>query len=295
MLIYFSGTGNTALAATRLARTLGDDQLLPLTPDLLLHPSRTILRPETPADGCPARVIWAFPTHSWGIPPVFVDFLRNVGMSAEMQKARHYMLTTCGDDMAYTDRQWRREMHARGLNHVAAYAVQMPNTYVCMKGFDVDSPEVANAKLAALPAAIEKIVGSIRNGGPDILLRKHFSWIKSAIIYPWFKKHAITAKPFHTTSACISCGRCAAACPLRNITMTSPAATNAASISGDPSDATVSPEKSTPTWGDRCALCLRCYHLCPTHAIAYGTATLHKGQYRAPSGYAPDASQKVKS
>ena len=37
------------------------------------------------------------------------------------------MLTTCGDDMAYTDRQWRRIMHGRGLAATGAYAVVMPD------------------------------------------------------------------------------------------------------------------------------------------------------------------------
>ena len=35
-----------------------------------------------------------------------------------------------------------------------------------------------------------------------------------------------------------------------------------------------------PTWGPNCALCMRCYHLCPNHAINYGRETENKGQYR---------------
>ena len=37
-----------------------------------------------------------------------------------------------------------------------------------------------------------------------------------------------------------------------------------------------------PHWGNRCAMCLRCYHSCPRNAVAYGKATAGKGRYMAP-------------
>lgn len=36
-------------------------------------------------------------------------------------------------------------------------SVIMPNTYVLMKGFDVDTPEVADAKLKAMPDRVAHI------------------------------------------------------------------------------------------------------------------------------------------
>ena len=40
----------------------------------------------------------------------------------------------------------------------------------------------------------------------------------------------------------------------------------------------------SPTWGDRCAICLGCYNVCSRHAIEYSSATADKGQYH----YIPD-------
>ena len=34
-----------------------------------------------------------------------------------------------------------------------------------------------------------------------------------------------------------------------------------------------------PAWSDRCALCLRCYHICPHRAVQYGRATAAKSRY----------------
>lgn len=243
MIVFFSGTGNTEIVARRLAELTGDRQLVALEGETLRVPESVVLRAEGDV------VVWAFPTYSWGIPPVVVDFMRRVGMDSPTLGARHYMLTTCGDDMAYADRQWRKEMRRRGLDAAGAYAVVMPNTYVCMKGFDVDPKDVAERKLAAAPAAVKRIADAIMSGSrEDILIRRGFSWVKSYVIYPWFVRFAMSAKPFWTTDACISCGKCAARCPMGNIVM----------------------ENGRPRWGDGCALCLRCYHACGRHAVRYG-------------------------
>lgn len=236
-----------------LARELLENDVVALSGDMLIHPENYTLSTKS------NRVVWAFPTYSWGIPPVVLNFMHKVGLSREAEEASHYMLTTCGDDMAYTDRQWRSVMHHRKLNAVAAYAVRMPNTYVCMSGFDVDFSEVANAKILKAPFAVRKISESILNGGKSILIRKWFSFIKSYLIYPWFVRHDMSPKPFHSTSGCIGCRKCALSCPMANIRM----------------------KDYHPEWGDNCALCLRCYHICPEHAVAYGKKTAHKGQYKS--------------
>lgn len=58
--------------------------------------------------------------------------------------------------------------------------------------------------------------------------------------------------------------------PVRNITM-QPA----------PADKTGRVRKR-PSWGQDCAGCLACYHVCPRHAVMYGKATVGKGQYMNP-------------
>ena len=253
MIIYFSGTGNTRLCATMLARHLGDN-VVELTGEALLHPECATINLD--AD----RVVWMFPTYSWGVPPVVRQVMRRINI-AEGDKARHYMVTTCGDDIGQCAGMWRREMKRRAWRAVTAYSVTMPNTYVCMKGFDVDSDDLARQKLNASADRVAQIARRIIDGTPgDLVTGGSWAWVKTAIIYPWFVRFDMSPRPFRHTDACTACGKCRRICPMLNIT---------------------DDDARHPVWHDHCALCLRCYHACPTHAIQYGNATRAKGQYIA--------------
>ena len=254
VIICFSGTGNTLAVARSLARSLGDTELVSLEHDTLADITDGRLKIE--AD----NVIWMCPVYSWGLPPVMINVMLHACVAAD---SRHDLVVTCGDDCGLVARQWRRLMKARGFDAARAYSVQMPNTYVLMSGFDVDKAAVRDAKLAQFEARTEAIAESIRRSERcDDMVKGAFAWFKSRVIYPWFVRHAMSPRPFNCdTRRCTGCGQCARSCPLDNITM-------------HPGD-----EGMRPTWGDNCTQCLRCYHICPTHAVRYGNKTDKKGQY----------------
>lgn len=253
MVLCFSGTGNSRAAAARIASAL-DLPLVELTGDLLLDPAASTL---TAAGN---RIVWVFPVYSWGVPPAVVSVLRRIAI-AGAENATHHLVITCGDDAGMTASQWRRLIRERGWSAGSATSVIMPNTYVLMKGFDVDPKAVETAKLEKAPAMVDNAIRRIASGATDDdIVRGRFPRFKSGVIYPWFRRYAMSPRPFHSTDACISCGKCAHSCPCLNIEM----------------------KDGRPTWGDTCALCLRCYHICPVHAVAYGNATRDKGQYLHP-------------
>ncbi len=244
MIFVFSGTGNSLYVAHRLSGILGD-KVIQITKGCQL------LAPDN------GRIIWVFPVYSWGIPPVVQREIESYRHGANVE---HFAVMTCGDDTGNTHRQWRRLINKLGGRPMSTYSVQMPNTYVLMKGFDVDPDNIANDKLNRADARISNIADQIKSGTANIddVTTGDFAWVKSTVIYPWFKRFAMSPRPFHPTDACIRCGLCAKSCPMQNIIM----------------------DGSQPSWGNDCALCLRCYHICPTRAVAYGNATLNKGQYK---------------
>lgn len=245
MIAVFSGTGNSLAVARRISEILGDG-ITHIAPGTILAPGSE-------------RIIWVFPVYSWGLPPVVDDF---IAAQTALAGRPHYCVLTCGDDVGLADRRWRRAVERRGATDIrACRSVQMPNTYVCMKGFDVDSPELAQSKVEASGAAVDTICRDIEAGAADSkVTRGAFAWIKTAVIYPWFRRHCMSPRRFRTSDGCTACGLCARSCPLGNITLDG------------------APGGRSPAWHDRCTLCLRCYHICPHHAVHYGRATRGKGQ-----------------
>lgn len=250
MIIYFTGTGNSRDIATRISMLLNDDDIVELCNETLR--SGVISAKHT----C-KKVVWVFPVYSWGVPPVVAKFIKQAKVSG-IEGAEHHMVATCGDDAGLIAKQWRKLISGKGWKAASASTIVMPNTYTLMKGFDVDSKELEQHKLSNAPIRIREIAHKIKIGdNSDDVERGNWAWVKTAIIHPFFKHFCISPRQFRINNKCISCGKCANACPLNNIKISN----------------------NTPRWNNNCALCLRCYHICPTQAIEYGNATKGKGQY----------------
>lgn len=250
MIIYFSGTGNSAYVARSLANLLGEEVVfIPKSDSGSLQVSGE-------------RIIFCFPIYSWGVPPLVLDYIERLGDDF-VNKVRTaalpvIMVCTCGDDVALAPEMFESAWRQRGVSPSAIWSVQMPNDYVLLPGFDVDSTEVEQQKLDESASRIREIASRIERSDFMVdVVRGKWTGLKSKIIYPLFRRWGISPRKWRATEECVHCGRCAAACPVENIRM----------VSG------------VPNWGSRCVSCTSCYHHCPAHAVEYGSATRSKGQY----------------
>lgn len=250
---YFSGTGNSRAVARRLADSL-----------------RLPVHPVGEYDGRTLRgsVGIVAPVYAWGIPGPAADFARRLSVA---DGADVWCVLTCGDDTGRAPEVLGRILRCRGITLRGVWSVQMPNIYVLLPGFDVDSPDVELEKLRRSAPRVDEIAAAIRAGQWTVdVVRGTMPRLKTALVYPLFRRFGVRPRMWRVSDACISCGRCADACPQHNIRMTH----------ARPAKAAPEHTHARPVWGDDCSGCLACYHICPRHAIAYGTATLRKGQYR---------------
>ncbi|MDE6754566.1 MAG: EFR1 family ferrodoxin [Muribaculaceae bacterium] len=207
-----------------------------------------------------------FPVYSWGVPPLFLYFLQSMPEqfweNVKKSKIRVWAVLTCGDEVALTPEMLQKELEKHSIRAEAIWSIIMPNNYVLLPGFDVDSKEIENEKLRRMNERINFISSRISSDwmGTDVV-RGDFKWIKTKLIYPLFKKWGIFPSKWFSTPSCVSCGICVKSCPLKNIVLD---------------------KNGHPKWSSNCCSCLACYHSCPHHSIEYGGMTKRKGQYLFP-------------
>ncbi|MCM1310992.1 MAG: EFR1 family ferrodoxin [Bacteroides sp.] len=201
--------------------------------------------------------VWVFPVYAWGVPPIVIKALKHTDFRGEYV----HMVCTCGSETGHIDRQWRRLVTERNGIAGGIYSVVMPLSYVCMPFMNVDPKDKEARKLAAAPGRVQTIAACIqaRQQTVDLTLGPCPGFL-SRVVYPWFFNTLMRATKWHVSNSCTGCGLCASQCPNQNITL----------VNG------------RPQWGADCTYCLRCYHGCRRHAVAYWRFTRHKGQYLHP-------------
>lgn len=250
MIFYYSATGNSRFAAERLAELLCSEAIDMLSPG------------AAAADFDPAGGVgFVFPIYCWGVPPVVSSFISSLAgrLSEDMYV---WAACTCGDEAGKAMRCLSTRLERlRGRGADALFSVIMPNTYVLLPGFDVDRPEVAEEKLRLAPSRLEAVAAAVKSGRSGIcdVTEGSMPALRS-MIFPVFEKWGVFPRYWHSTDACIGCGKCAAICPARNIEM----------------------RGRRPVWGSRCFSCCACFHVCPVKAVEYGSITRGKGRYLFP-------------
>lgn len=254
MIFYFTGTGNSLWVAKELGKILGEP-LVSIAAELKTGKNEFVypLRKEE-------KILFVFPVHSWGPAVSVMRFISQLIFSGYDRHAV-YSVCTCGDECGYTGTMVQKALEKKGIILNACHSVIMPNNYILMPGFDVDTKDVEHQKLQDAPSRVLAIAEAIsENQNVNLYNIGSMAWLKSRLVYPLFSTFAVGSNSFRVTDACIACGLCERVCPTGTI-----------SLIGD-----------KPVWADTCVQCVACIHRCPVRAIEYGKGTLKKGRYLHP-------------
>lgn len=247
MILYFSGTGNSAYAARRIAGAIGDEAT-----DLFERiRGRDFSRMHSER---PWVVVT--PTYAWRIPRVVQAWLKQTELTGSREM---YFVMTCGGNIGDAGRYLQALCAAKGLRYRGCAEIKMPENYVAL--FTTPSRAEALPIIRRADRAIDGAALRIKNGeafsAPAPTWRDRLSsGPVNVLFYPAF----VHAKKFYATEACVSCGKCAAVCPLGNVRL----------------------EAGRPVWGKDCTHCMACICRCPTEAIEYGKHSRGLPRYVCP-------------
>ena len=289
MIFYFSGTGNTKWAASKLAAATRED-LISIAPYMRTDDSsHNLAEPFILKEN--ERLGFVFPVHGWRVPKLVREFISKMKIQREPiqretsdatieNKAKAddslknrpfaYCVCTAGDSIGLTIENLNEvisqnpSLQALGITEVStSYSLIMPESYIGLPFMDVDPKEreIRKKENAAQELAVvcEEIFD--RKEGINRLVKGPIPWFFTKVVGGFFENVLITDKRFHVEKdRCVKCGICANVCPVGD-------------IKGGHGE--------YPVWLHHkdCLTCFTCYHHCPHHAIEFGNQTQKKGQY----------------
>lgn len=247
MILYFSGTGNSAYVAAKIAQDIQDERIS--LNDKIRRSDYGKLDSVRP---------WVFvvPTYAWRIPRVVRDWILQADFHGNRQA---YFVMTCGGAIGNAAKYVRELCEKKGFRYMGCQQIVMPENYIAM--FPVPNQEKAKRIVEEAEPAIAQTSTLIREG--RTFPERKTGWMDrlwSGPVNRVFYRMAIQPEKFYSTAECVGCGHCAKVCPLKNVTM----------------------EKGKPKWGENCTHCMACICECPKEAVEYGKKSREKPRYRCP-------------
>lgn len=247
MILYFTGTGNSAYIAKRMGE---------LTEDSFISINKRIKENDVSEINAASRLVFVVPTYAWRIPRIVEDWIAKTKFTGDLNA---YFVMNCGDSIGNAKKYIKQLCKRKGFRYMGVAAIMMPENYIAM--FDTPEESVSRQIIENANPVISKIAGMIREEKvfPDVqsnIVDCLHSSVVNTVFYPFIVK----SDKFTAYDKCIGCGICVKECPLNNIHL----------------------KENKPVWGKKCTHCMACISKCPTEAIEYGKNSIGKVRYRCP-------------
>lgn len=243
MIFYFSATGNSRHAASRIAESLGD-RAIPITDCLKKDKFNFIAQTGE-------KIGFVCPVYNLGLPVTVTDFIKNLNLKSNGNAV--FTVVTYGGFSGGATKMLRELLAEKGIICSAHYSVKMPDTWTPV--YDVSNKEKVDKINAKADKSIEKIIRKIRKSAVGNYDFRRLPFCEGA--YKGYENMRRT-QTLSVNGSCSGCGLCEKLCPVEAIRI----------------------EGGKPVWvKEKCAMCLACLHHCPEFAIQRGEKTAIHGQY----------------
>ena len=193
MIFYFTGTGNSLMAAKSVAHS--GEALVNMAEARKKGNYKFTLTENK-------RVGFVFPVYCYTVPAVVMEFVRKLELSG---CGYCFAVITCGGGIGSAGNHLAKELSARGITLNYISPIVMPDNAVFY--YNLDSQDKmdmllseAEKRLADICSELDK--ETVQNIKP-----------KSSKLYQAMYHAMNKTKGFYVTEACVGCGMCAEICP----------------------------------------------------------------------------------
>lgn len=242
-IYYFTGTGNSLAIARKLAKRIGECEIIPIAKALREKPEK-----------CDVMGI-VVPNYSFDVPHMVAQFFKRI----TDEKSYNYLFVTvsAGGDFGFITQKIQKRL--KGAELSAVFQHYMPFNYTPFG--DVPSEErqmeMFNSLEAELSCAVDIIRKRKRHFDDRYLPTSKYMQFIYALAYPLIPQ---LDRLFSCTKSCNGCGICEKVCVVNNIEM----------------------KERKPHWKHHCEHCYACLHWCPERSILCGSKSRVRSRYHHP-------------
>ena len=246
MVLYYSATGNSKYVAEIIAKEL-DDKTLDLR-ERIKSGDHSKLYSDKPFVLC-------CPVYVCEMPRFLMHHLAKQKFAGNRMI---YFVFTCGGYGGVSGTMADEMFRNKKMLPMGHAEIVMPNNYVASDHYKPNDEEEILYRIENAAHEARAIALRIKTGRK--LSARHIFLFEKIVTLPFtpvWTRLMQPSKPFRVSDKCAGCGKCAALCPVNNITLVD----------------------KKPVWNAPCAHCMACICNCPVEAIDYGDVTQKKDKY----------------